>query len=544
MKKFSKKLLFSGILATSFVCGIFMACPSSGGEDDTTKETVTVNVNSSSSDRVWFYAASSESSDIDASDVPYFDFSSVRNVTNNTVQPSSAKISSTLPTKLREYDENISQQNQEIAKALVNGKKARTTFSGTENVTKVFDSSVAKGSTTSIYLQKSNNDFEKETATNMYSGTYCNVFFVDNTSGKITADSLSSYKKDDDSIAIDIFETLGKLFDEKVYPNITNILGSFSYTTKYSDVIESPSKINIVVADCYYDYTKTESSGEGVQGYFLGADMLTEYPNQDAIIYLDSYFLNYNPETCYSTLAHEFNHMLNYINKTFSNKLLFSTWYTEMLSALADAMFENYLVSDLDEDDSIYMQRIPFFNTFYNLGFSNWRNTSNYLTSDLTSDIYISYGNVFAFGDFLAKNYGGFDLITEIATNSYVDEDSILYAVQKVQNDSSITFENIIKKFSSVIVNQIFTTKDSTLPTLNKKITYSTNDSIYLKAINIPTCYVKSDNSYFSGSGLNAISGKETVPLGQYGFVLFQNQKKFLFKVLLKVLEMCLLIIL
>lgn len=509
-----KKFFVVGLIA---VLGIFYSCDF---DDGSSKKTVTLTVNSTDSDRTWFMAASLDSSDISASDVPYFDFNSATRVAKNNVQNENLENVATLPTKLRKYDENISRKNQEIAKNLVNGNNSRTAFDGKSNVTKEFNS---ENSTTNIYLiSNDENSLTKESATKEYEGTYCNVFFVDNTNGKVTETSLSSYKKDSSSTEINVFETLGSLFDVKIYPNITNILGSFSYTTSYSDVISCPSKVNIVIADLYYDYSETESTKAGTQGYYWAGDMVTEYPNQDAIIYLDSWFIQNNPESVYSTLAHEFNHMLNYMNKSFSKQLAFSTWYTEMLSGLADAMFENYLVEDLKDDDSIYMQRLPFFNTFYNLGFSNWRSTNKYFNSGSSgSDVYISYGNVFVFGDFLAKNYGGFNLIKEIATNSYVDETSIVTAVNKI-NGTSFSFSDIIKKFSCIPISNFF--NDDSLCTLNKKVEYSGNSSIYLKAIQNKSYYYSGNQYSISNSAvsvLNDNTGNTKVALGQYGFIVY-----------------------
>lgn len=488
------------LVLSAFLCIVFSSCDFN---DSDSKKTVNIEIDSKSGDRIWFMAASLDSRDIAASDVPCFDFASARSVSCDS---SKNKIDNlNISSNLIRYDENISKKNQEIIKNLVYKNNSRT--AAYNAVAKIFNPNVSVSEVTEIGLYNGNSDFNIETAEKKYSGTYCNVFFVDNTSGKIAVSSA-------------ILENLGNLFDKMIFPYITDILGDFKYTPMYTNVISSPKKVNIVVADLYYDYKETEIEKAGIQGYFSSSDMLTDYKNQDAIIYIDSWFLRENPESVYSTLAHEFNHMLNYINKSFSKKLFFETWYTEMLSALADAMFEEYLAEDLKEENSIYMQRLPFFNTFYNLGFSNWRSETNkyFITNSYGSDVYISYGNVFAFGDFLAKNYGGFDLIKEIATNDYVNEESVLIAVRKVQKNPNITFEDIIKDFSCVAVSNLF--NDDSLPTLNKKVVYSGNKNIYLKAVKTSACYKTSDRS---NSALDILENNaDSVVLGQYGFLIYE----------------------
>ena len=108
-------------------------------------------------------------------------------------------------------------------------------------------------------------------------------------------------------------------------------------------------------------------------------------------------------------------------------------------------------------------------------------------------------------------------MIKEIATNDYVNEESVLMAVRKVQKDPNITFEDIIKDFSCVAVSNLF--NDDSLPTLNKKVVYSGNKNIYLKAVKTSACYKSSDRS---NSALDILENNaDSVVLGQYGFLIY-----------------------
>lgn len=497
-----KCFLCGALLFSVLVSGCYIA-------EDSSKKNITIETNASSGDKVWFMAASMDSADIPASSVPYFHISRAKSVGAENVRPEKNNDSADEFNDSRNFNsssEYISKSNTAFLKSL--SSRNLYNYSYKE---KLFN---PEKSTTTIKLNTASSSLREETATRMYSGKKCNVFFVKTENCPITKEHLSSYKLN--GRTVDLFEVFGKLFDEKIFPNITDILGAYKYPTTYENVISCPEKINIVISDLFYDYSDTSETKSGTYGYFWAGDMFKDYENQDSIIHLDSFFISENPESVYSTLAHEFNHMLNTINKSFVHKKEFSTWYTEMLSALADAMFENYLSENLKDDDSIVNSRIPFFNTWYNLGFSTWRSgTTDYFPS---GDVLISYGNVFAFGNFIAKNYGGFKLIKEIAENEYVDEESIVQAVRKCNPErSGITFKDILKDFSCVQITNY--TSNGSFPTLEKEVAYEKNRSICLKSID-NSKYRKNYN-HNKTSGLYAISNNTPVVLGQYGFLLY-----------------------
>lgn len=487
--------LFAAV-ALFFVCG----CDFNG---KSSIKNMMLEIGSSQGEKVYFMAASMDNADIPAGSVPQFDFSTARNAIAEKNEFSGRKAAA--PRNLQRYAEGVSKMNMELLRSLNSPERAAENIVYKE---KIF---YPDQENTTVELLVDENSFETKTekTEKVYSGEHCNVFFVRNGGFDITRSQLSS-----------VFETLGNLFDEKIFPNITDILGKFSYSTRYTNAITCPEKVNIVVADLYYDWKKTKVENGGVYGYYCIADLLKNHScNQDAIIYLDSYFLSKSPESVYSTMAHEFNHMLNYMNKGLENELEFSTWYTEMLSALADAMFENYLVENLTEKQSIAYDRIQFFNTWHNLGFSTWRSGTDYCPF---GDVYISYGNVFAFGNFLAKNYGGFDLIKEIATNRCVDEDSIEQAVRKISGKSGITFKDILKDFSCAFVSYFF--KDYSIPSLRKKVVYPKNENIYLPSIGWYGYYLRSqkNDDFFTNSGIYSYFNAAPVVLGQYGFLLYE----------------------
>ena len=83
-----------------------------------------------------------------------------------------------------------------------------------------------------------------------------------------------------------------------------------------------------------------------------------------------------------------------------------ATWFTEMLAMTTEDMFQKNL-DILDQDSP--KNRLPYFGLGYYYGFRSW--------DDTKIDPLMMYANTYAFGAFLARNFGGVDLIKNIAQN-------------------------------------------------------------------------------------------------------------------------------
>ena len=306
-------------------------------------------------------------------------------------------------------------------------------------------------------------------------GTYCYVFVDSN-------DKL--IKNDEDGKAI--AETIAAKFDS-CYVKETAIIGDPIYT-KYHSSYFAPcgDKVCILISDLYGD-SNAEDTAENaehgdVYGYFYSADLFNQtFLNRDDIkqqlgtiktnacevFYIDSYFLTKTPNEIYSTLVHEFNHMINFVTKTVKymtahpdtniNYMPFcGTWFTEMLAMTTEDMFADFLGLD---DEHTPRQRLLYFNLFYNYGFVNWNEyTVAGYEKEKNMYMYVNYANTYAFGAFLARNFGGTKLIKEIAQNEYVDDTAITKAIQKVYG-SGYDFEFALENFAWTLIT---TAKPST----------------------------------------------------------------------------------
>jgi hypothetical protein len=214
-------------------------------------------------------------------------------------------------------------------------------------------------------------------------------------------------------------EELRDKFDA-LYGYVTRIFG-YEYGGEGGGGVDGDPKIQILVYEIPED---------GVIGYFWSKDYYSQATleahgqavktNNAEIFYLDA---GRGMDQLASTLVHEFQHMINFNQKTVKNNRVSSSWYNEMLSMLAEDMISPKVGVPQTNDDHPVNVRIPLFlDAYFYTGVTEWYTDTNTLTL-------VSYANVYAFGAYLARNYGGADLVRAMAANSKVDEDSVTEAL-------------------------------------------------------------------------------------------------------------------
>ena len=288
--------------------------------------------------------------------------------------------------------------------------------------------------------------YEKKQATLRAKGTYCNVWILDDYYA-----STASGNKTDESTA----QTFAQKFDE-MYPVIRNVFGDEAeiiisaqdgQTQAIEDVSDTGSTVNIVLYDIDGDYKDDENFSEGTAGFFFSKDYykttkalsgdneVLNYSNAGKYFYIDSAIARLYPNDAISTLAHEFQHMINFNMKDIKLGKVPDTSYNEMLSMLCEDMMQDFLGIDDGESPK---NRTQQFNAYYILS-----GIREYLEND---NAVVSYATSYTFGAFLARNYGGAALIKEILQNDKTDNNSIVAAVNKI-NGTSLTFDKIFQKF-------------------------------------------------------------------------------------------------
>ena len=388
------------------------------------------------------------------------------------------------------------------------------------------------GAEREVYFSVSSTGYEKKTA-KLYAKTdnvYCwvieddkNPWISTTEQGEVTAVLADKYSKKMDEMCEYITKVFGPLPENMIYsPN-----GSFNDCEKrpMTELSTTGIKINIVIGDIFSDNTNEMATNDnGVMGMVCQKDLYAsevkgKEPAVDAsnlgnYFYLDSYWAVNDEKEAFSTMAHEFQHLIGFSLKYVEYALEYDSYYlTEMLSMLTEDMMQEYLEVS---DKNVALARLPLFNGCYFLLGLNEFSQDEYMA--------IAYANAYAFGAWLSRQYGGTKLIHEMALNKYVGIDCMVNAVNTVTG-KDYSYLDLLRKYTQALV---FTNTDYDYPTMNKDAetssTYTYNGYTYpMKAIdlwNLADRLEVSSNPDVKYDGPRYFSSNRGYTLPPYGFTL------------------------
>jgi hypothetical protein len=200
--------------------------------------------------------------------------------------------------------------------------------------------------------------------------------------------------------------------------------------------------------------------GAGTVGFFWSKDEYAQSTldenygvdgyktNKAEMFYVDAYFSDYSADDMVTTLVHEYQHMINFNVKAMRLKKEYSTWYDEMLSMLAEDVIDPLIGIGIDNSTHPIKSRFFFFlDGYYRFGPTEWRTES-------FEENFVSYANVYGFGAYLVRNFGGVQFLKEISANNFVDERSISKALASCSgNKTGVTnFLQAISRYGEALV--------------------------------------------------------------------------------------------
>ena len=274
------------------------------------------------------------------------------------------------------------------------------------------------GDSRNFYTYNFTNDNDEITSAKLlYSGSKADVWVNNN---QIT--SSDAYK-------------LGKEFENKIYSKDTTYFGS------ESDV-DNDGKINIL---CYDIKDGFSGSGGYTAGYFYARDLYDmPYSNKCEIFYIDTYpsmgsQYGYKDVTkCYETLAHEFQHMINFNNNVLKeNGYNMDTWLNEGMSMAAEQIYSGKVLSS----------RINYYNNSSSIANGHsllyWDNNGDVLSNYSLSYLFLQYFKVQTNqGDKIFKELQG------LKNNDYRDIETLI----KKYIDPNLTFGKFMTEFRSALL--------------------------------------------------------------------------------------------
>jgi hypothetical protein len=268
-----------------------------------------------------------------------------------------------------------------------------------------------------------------------------------------------------------------------IYTYDTNILGPEwgTPTGQYASQLIQPKtipEITILLSDIEQDNKENAGTDGVVVGYFWdGNNFYKSYvsgSNERIMFVIDAVLFanpsathdgsggswsvtgSYWPEECISTLAHEFQHMIQFYRKGVvvrGDGQTADTWINEMCSQLVEDLVASKMgvkgprgVSYTDgsagstgNEDG----RIPVFNAYLSGDDRQLTKTSNYDAYD--------YSFSYAFGAWLMRNYGGAQFVKSVVYSSATDSDCITNAVNSYSGQS-LSIEDLISRWAVAVL--------------------------------------------------------------------------------------------
>jgi hypothetical protein len=196
-----------------------------------------------------------------------------------------------------------------------------------------------------------------------------------------------------------------------------------------------------------YDFHENSGNKGNTVGFFWGKDYYpynaanSQKSNEAEIFYISAPQLNESLDMVYSTLVHEFQHMIHFNVKFVQKSKNSEAWYNEMLSMMTEDTISPLIGIAPTNNGHPTPQRIAQFLTSYaDEGVIDWN-------SDLDS-----YSYKYAFVAYLARNYGGAQLLQNILANNSTDIDSVVAAVRQTPGNASVDFSYLLEKFAEAFI--------------------------------------------------------------------------------------------
>ncbi len=224
-------------------------------------------------------------------------------------------------------------------------------------------------------------------------------------------------------------------------------------------------------------------SEQFVIGYFFGNDVFihdddsNENSNEKLMLYLhapafdaddnehdDWDLTDFWPSEVALTAAHELQHLVHFYQKVIradGPREQSDTWLDELTSMMAEEIVGLPLKEEFGGDDSAFagprginpedlsagesgidIGRLPWFNAY---------NTRNLVTWGGPDGVLPDYGTSYAFGAWLARNYGGAPLMGEILGNDYGDHRAVEAAVAEMAEED-LSFGELLERWSAAVL--------------------------------------------------------------------------------------------
>jgi len=277
-----------------------------------------------------------------------------------------------------------------------------------------------------------------------------------------------------DALALKFFGAAGVPSDS-IYAWVTNILGDEWGPHGYSNLISPSGNVTILLADISGD----NSDIGGIVGYFNPGDsVLGQSGSNERVMFVIDAVMYANPDgegrgkgtagytggtwmptaywaqTVFSTLAHEFQHMIHFYQKAV--KLGGNTRYQPVwIDELCSMQIEDLLADKLGVPGPRGVAPTDY--TAGAAGNASGRFRSFVLYNDVSlsawggTDIYASYAAAYAFGAYLTRNYGGAEFLRRVVQTSNITPGAVA-AAAAAHTGKVETIEGLLRRWGAAVL--------------------------------------------------------------------------------------------
>ncbi len=278
-------------------------------------------------------------------------------------------------------------------------------------------------------------------------------------------------------------------------------------TSLYGAEWGSHNKSNLIGYDGNIHILIYKMDEDRVAGYFWSKDNYTKSQvpasNEKIMFYINSTLYSGNvagfdkekaKKETFSTLAHEFQHMIHFYQREVLKNIDDATWFNEMLSEATEDLVATKLKykgpRNVDPKDGSAGEsgndggRYPYFNRYDYYSLTLWHDR----------DI-ASYGIVSSFGAFLLRNYGGAKVLHDLEKSNYADEKALESATGK-------SIHELLREWAVGVLLSDYISLPNGLPQYNfgdfKETSYNGN-TYKLGSINFFNYVFDNDFEYLEG---------------------------------------------
>ena len=247
-----------------------------------------------------------------------------------------------------------------------------------------------------------------------------------------------------------------------IYDWVTNVIGD-----EWGDDAQAVDK-KLIPNSNIIDILVYDMHNNSLAGYFWGKDNFEKEAltasNEKIMFYINSELLKRDPKETYTTLVHEFQHMIHFYKRNVLRGIEDSAWYDELMSESMEDLIGTKIgymgPRHVDPKNGTAGNvgnrggRFPTFNRYNNVSLTTWYNSPS------------DYSKVSSFGTYLLRNYNGAEILNRMMFTNNQDEYGLLDAT------GESNFGNLIANWGSAVIL-------SDRVNVGDKVQYNFNDFKY-----------------------------------------------------------------